>query len=89
MGKNTRNEIFAPATKSFYKVRQIRDLKDLMAQTKELYGDRYAFEIKKRDKSGMQYITYNEYCSDIDALGTALIEMGYKDKHIAVSANNR
>ena len=89
MGKNTRNEIFAPPTKSFYKVREIRDLKDLMAQTKELYGDRYAFEIKKRDKSGMQYITYNEYCNDIDALGTALIEMGYKDKHIAVSANNR
>ncbi len=89
MGKNTRNEIYAPPTKSFYKVRPVRDLKDLMAQTKELYGDRYAFEIKKRDKSGMQYITYNEYCNDIDALGTALIEMGYKDKHIAVSANNR
>lgn len=89
MGKNTRNEIFAPPTKKFYKVREFRDLKELMAQTKELYGERYAFEIKKRDKSGMQYITYNGYCDDIDALGTALISMGYKDKHIAVSANNR
>ncbi len=89
MGKNTRNEIYAPPTKGFYKAREIRDLKDLMAQTKKLYGERYAFEIKKRDNSGMQYITYNQYCDDIDALGTALIAMGYKDKHIAVSANNR
>lgn len=88
MGKTTRNEIFAPKTKKFYDVRQIRDLKDLMAQTKKLYGERNAFEIKKRDKSGMKYITFNQYCEEIDALGTKLIDMGYKGKHIAVSANN-
>ncbi len=89
MGKNSKNEILAPQTKTFYKVREFNDLKELMRQTKELFGERNAFEIKKRDKSGMQYITYNEYCSDIDALGTALLSMGYKGKHLAVCANNR
>lgn len=89
MGKSSKKEIFAPQTKTFYDVREVKDVKDLLKQTKKLYGERTAFQIKKRDKSGMQLITFNEYCSDIDALGTALIDMGYKGKHIAVSANNR
>ena len=89
MGKSSNKEIFAPQTKTFYDVREVKDVKDLLRQTKKLYGERTAFQIKKRDKSGMQLITFNEYCNDIDALGTALIDMGYKGKHIAVSANNR
>ncbi len=88
MGKARKSEVYAPPTKTFYKVREFNDLKELMRQTKELYGERNAFEIKKRGKSGMQYITYNEYCDEIDALGTALISMGYKGKHLAVCANN-
>lgn len=88
MGKARKSEVYAPPTKTFYKVREFNDLKELMRQTKELHGERNAFEIKKRGKSGMQYITYNEYCDEIDALGTALISMGYKGKHLAVCANN-
>lgn len=88
MGKARKSEVYAPPTKTFYKVREFNDLKELMRQTKELHGERNAFEIKKRGKSEMQYITYNEYCDEIDALGTALISMGYKGKHLAVCANN-
>lgn len=88
MGKARKSEIYAPPTKTFYKVREFNDLKELMRQTKELHGERNAFEIKKRGKSGMQYITYNEYCDEIDALGTALISMGYKGKHLAICSDN-
>ena len=74
-------------TKTFYKVREIRDLKDLLAQSVELYGDRPAFEIKK--KNGEHYeITYNKYATQINRLGTALIDMGYKDAKIAVGGDN-
>ncbi len=74
-------------TKGFYKVREIRDLKDMLAQSVELYGDRPAFEVKK--KNGEHYeITYTKYAKHIDRLGTALIDMGYKGAKIAVGGDN-
>lgn len=87
MSKTSRNELLAPATKSFYKVREFSTIKELLNQTCELYGERNAFEIKLRDSSKL--ITFNEYIDDINALGTALLSMGYKGKHLAISANNR
>ncbi len=82
-----KNEIIAPMTKTFYEVREFKDLKELMAQAKQLYGERNAFEIKSQGE--MRYITYNEYCSDIDALGTALVEMGFKNKKLGIASANR
>ncbi len=87
MSKTKRNELLAPATKSFYKVREFSTIKELLEQTRELYGERNAFEIKLRSASRL--ITFNEYIDDIDALGTVLLSMGYKCKHLAISANNR
>ena len=87
MNKTNKNELLAPATKSFYKVREFSTIKELLNQTCELYGERNAFEIKLKDSSKL--ITFNEYISDINALGTALLSMGYKGKHLAISANNR
>ncbi len=73
--------------KAFYKVRKIKDLKDMIAQSVELYGDRPAFEIK--NNKGEHYeITYKKYATQIDRLGTALIDMGYKGQKIAVSGDN-
>ena len=87
MEKKSRNEILAPATKSFYKVREFNTIKELLQQTCDLYGERNAFEIKTKNSSRL--ITFNEYVNDINALGTALLSMGYKGKHLAISANNR
>ncbi|MEE1284709.1 MAG: AMP-binding protein, partial [Acutalibacteraceae bacterium] len=87
MADKKRNEIYAPATKSFYTVREFSTVKELMRQTEELYGSNNAFEIKL--KEGSRFITYKEYCNEINALGTALLSMGYKGKHLAISANNR
>lgn len=74
-------------TKPFYEVRQLHDLRDLICQSVELYGERPAFEVK--DFKNQHYnITYNEYYEQINALGTALIDMGLKNEKIAVSGDN-
>lgn len=74
-------------TKPFYEVRQLRDLRDLITQSVDLFGERPAFEVK--DFNNNHYnISYNEYYEHINALGTALIDMGLKNEKIAVSADN-
>lgn len=69
-------------------VRPIRTLKDLIEQSCSLYGSKNAFYIKEH---GQDYkgITYNEFKGDVDALGTALLNLGLKDKFIAVIGENR
>lgn len=71
-----------------YQVRKIKDLKDLMFQSANLFGTRDAFLIKGKDG---QYFnkTYSELKSDIDCLGTALISLGLKDQKIAILSQNR
>ncbi len=75
-------------TKPFYKSRKITDLRDNIRQAAELYGDRPAFEIKNNNKEHY-FVTYKEYQDDINCLGTALVDMGYKGCKIAVAAENR
>ena len=65
------------------------DLKDMLKQTGEAYGDRPAFMFKT-DKAGeFRTITHKEFRDEINALGTALLKMGLKDKRIAVISENR
>ena len=59
-----------------------------MDQSAQLYPDRYAFEVKN-DKGEHYFITYKDYRNEINALGTALFDMGFKGgAHIAVSGEN-
>ncbi len=73
--------------KSFYKVREFNDIRELMDMSAQLFADRPAFEIKRKDESHYN-ISYREYRKDIDAFGTAITAMGYHDAHIAVCADN-
>ena len=74
-----------------YDVLEIKDLKDMLNKTKELYGDKIAYKIRKKDGEKGEYITYThrEVRDMVDALGTALIDMGLKGKRIAVIGENR
>lgn len=75
-------------TEPIYQTRKINDLKDMMIQSANLYGSRNAFLIK--GKNGEYYgKTYSELKTEIDALGTALIDLGLKDKKIAILSQNR
>ena len=69
------------------KINPYRDLKEMLEKTGEIYGDRPAFKYKENDE--IKYITHKEFRDDINALGTAMIEMGLKNKRIAVISENR
>lgn len=67
---------------------KIENLKEMLEKSGKLYGDKQAYKIKI-DKE--KYITYThaEIREKINALGTALINLGLKDKRIAVIGENR
>lgn len=72
--------------KGFYKVRQIRDFRDMLDQSVELYGDLPAYKVKR--KGNFEPVTYKEFREDVWALGTALMKMGLQGKHIALVGSN-
>ena len=63
------------------------DLKDMLKQTGEVYGNRPAYIFK--DNGSMKTISHKEFRDEINALGTVLINMGLKDKRIAIISENR
>ena len=65
------------------------DLKDMLNQTGEVYGDRPAYIFKTEEKGKFRTITHKEFRENINALGTTLIQMGLKDKRIALISENR
>lgn len=65
------------------------DLKDMLKQTGEIYGNRPAYIFKTEKEGEFRTITHKEFRDEINALGTALIKMGLKDKRIAVISENR
>ena len=73
--------------KRLYEYIEITDLKDMLNKTKELYGSKIAYKIKKENGNYTNY-THKQVRDMIDCLGTALIDMGLKNKRIAVIGGN-
>ena len=67
---------------------KIIDLKDMLNKTKEMYGEKPAYKIRKPE-GDYQIITHKEVREMVDYLGTALCNLGLKDKKIAVIGENR
>ena len=65
------------------------DLKDMLEKSGELYGDRPAYVFKTEEEGKFKEITHREVRDDIKALGTKLVNMGLKDKRVAVISENR
>lgn len=75
-------------------VREVTDLKDLINQSVELFGDKPAFKFKKRMyKKGEEVefytISYKEFKKEIDEFGTALNSLGLQNEKIALLSKNR
>ena len=68
---------------------KFKDLKDMLKQSGELFGDRPAYIFKTEKEGEFKTITHKQFRNEINALGTALIQMGLKDKRIAVISENR
>lgn len=63
--------------------RPIIDLKQMLESSHELYKDRTAF-MTKFEKGPYLNISYDRFYNEVNALGTALIAAGLKDKRIAI-----
>lgn len=76
-----------PAIK-YKESRPITDIKHMIETSAELYADNVAFYEKKKKGQPYEPITYKEMLSQMNALGTALIDLGLKDKRIAIIGAN-
>ena len=74
---------------NLYAVRPIKNLKDMLNSSAELYGNKAAFLAKKKDQLDYSPISYKQYKSDVDAFGTALLDLGLKGGRIALIGENR
>lgn len=77
--------------KILYETREFKDLKEMINYACKEFSKNIAFVIKHKDGKDVKYenITYERLGKEINALGTALIDLGYKDKRIAVIGKNR
>lgn len=70
-------------------VRPISSLKDMLDSSVGLFGDKPAFLTKPKGSNSYQPISYRQFKSDVEALGTALVSLGLKGKRVALIAENR
>ena len=77
------------AKKKLHKCDKFANLKEMINLSAEKHGDKPAFRFKTDKPGEFKNITYNEFLSDINALGTKLINMGLSDKRIAIISDNR
>lgn len=73
---------------SLYPVRPVADLRDLLRSSAALYNDQPAYLVK--DDHGVPYrpVSFRQTLSDVEALGTALTDLGLLGKRVAVIGEN-
>ncbi len=71
-----------------YEVRRIRDLRELIHSSAQLFGSRGAFLVK--DKPGDDYrpISYIQMLDDMNGLGTSFLKRGLGGQKVAIIAEN-
>ena len=71
--------------------KEFDNIKEIICNSAKEFGDKTAFVIKTKENGETNYnnISYKKLLEDINALGTALYKLGFKDKRIAVIGKNR
>lgn len=72
-----------------YQTEELHDLKQMLKISGERFGDKPAFVYKTNIPDKYDIITHKEFRDDINAFGTALIDLNLKDKRIAIISENR
>ena len=74
-----------------YDAIEFNNIKEIIYNSAEKFKDKTALVIKhkKDDKTEYENISYNRLLEDINALGTELYDIGYKNKRIAIIGRNR
>lgn len=71
-----------------FEAKKFNNLKEIINNTKSEFGNEIAFKFKQ-ENGEITTMSYNEYIDEVNALGTALISIGLKDKRIGVISENR
>ena len=72
-----------------HRMPKYENLKEMLEKSGEMYGDRPSYLFKTEEAGKFREITHRQYREEINYLGTTLIDMGLKDKRIAVISENR
>ena len=75
-------------SEKIYKGLEIKDLKDMLKKSGEKYGEKNAYKIRL-EKNKYKTYTHKDVRQMINYLGTRLIDLGLKNKRIAVIGENR
>ena len=72
-------------------VQEFKDIKELIYNSAKTYAKNIAFIVKHQEGKNKTYenITYKMLLEQINALGTKLYSMGFKNKRIAILGRNR
>ena len=72
-------------------VQEFNDIKELIYNSAKTYANNIAFIVKHQEGKNKTYenITYKMLLEQINALGTKLYSMGFKNKRIAILGRNR
>ncbi len=79
----------AIGAKGIYDVRKVTDIREAIYGAAELYGEKDALLEKNKVTDKYEAYSYNRFVKDIKSLGTALCNMGLKDKRVVVMGENR
>lgn len=72
----------------YYDVRKITSLKDMVRQSAEKFANYDAFTLKNNQGS-FYGITYRQFQDQMNAFGTALLDLGLKNAMVAILSENR
>lgn len=75
--------------KKFYPIHKISNLKEMINNSGTEFKDDVAFKFKDKENGEIKTVKYGTYLDEINSLGTELIDMGLKNKKIAVISENR
>lgn len=75
----------------YFEATEFDNIKGIIYNSAKVYGDNTAFIIKHKNQKETIYenISYKKFLEDINAFGTKLYDLGYKDKRIAIVGRNR
>lgn len=75
----------------YFEATEFNNIKDILLNSTKIYENNTAFIIKHKKDSMIEYenVTYKKLLQDVNALGTKLYDLGYKDKRIAIVGRNR
>ncbi len=74
-----------------FDVKEFNNLKEIIYNSVEKYGNNIAFVIKHKENKKVEYenITYKRLLEDINKFGTSLYDLKLKDKRVAIIGRNR